>query len=106
MMAAERGERGREREQATAGRTVHQNMCTSTLSSYIVVEIIVIIVVVIIVVVVVNIIIIIKHKPPLRLARGPMSGVPSPIPGAHRSASTLGKGPLATGVRWSIEGDR
>jgi hypothetical protein len=38
MMAAERGERGRKRERATAGRTVHQNVCMSTLSSYIVVE--------------------------------------------------------------------
>jgi hypothetical protein len=34
-----RRERGRERERATTGRTVHQNMCTSTLSSYRVVEI-------------------------------------------------------------------
>jgi hypothetical protein len=32
------GRRGR-RERATAGRTVHQNVCTSTLSSYRVVEI-------------------------------------------------------------------
>jgi hypothetical protein len=40
-MAGRRGrrERGRERERATTGRTVHQNVCTSTLSSYRVVEI-------------------------------------------------------------------
>jgi hypothetical protein len=31
--------RARERERATAGRTVHQNVCTSTLSSYRAVEI-------------------------------------------------------------------
>jgi hypothetical protein len=34
-----RRERERERERTTAGRTVHQNVCTSTLSSYRVVEI-------------------------------------------------------------------
>jgi hypothetical protein len=38
MMAAERGKRGRERERAK-GRTVHQNVCTSTLLSYRIVEI-------------------------------------------------------------------
>jgi hypothetical protein len=37
--ASGRRERGREREWATAGRTVHQNVCTSTLLSYRVVEI-------------------------------------------------------------------